>query len=251
MGNALSFDGKVAVVTGGAGGIGTGICQKLAEMGGQVVVTYNSNAEKAELLVASLPGEGHSAMQAQVDVSDSVAKLAEEVRAKYGRLDLLVNNAGMTRFVEHSDLDGLDDELIDQIFRVNWRGAFACVRAFKDLLADGDGGVVVNMSSIAGTSGNGSNIAYCASKAALDSMTRSLARALAPQIRVVSVAPGLVDGDYARSFDPAWRQAQIGASPTGRLTQPEDVANAVLAVALLLPQTTGSILHVEGGRLLG
>lgn len=247
----LSLDGKVAVVTGGAGGIGTAICQKIAEAGGTVVITYNSRAEKAENLLASLPQGEHVAIQTQVDDSASVAQLAVQIRDKFGRVDLLVNNAGMTRFVEHSDLDGLDDELIDQIFRVNWRGAFACVRALQDLLAAADGGLVVNMSSIAGTSGNGSNIAYCASKAALDSMTRSLARALAPQIRVVSVAPGLVDGDYARSFDPAWRQAQIDASPTGRLTQPEDVANAVLSVMLMLPQTTGSIMHVEGGRLLG
>lgn len=246
----LSFAGKVAVVTGGAGGIGTAICQKFAEAGGDVVVTYNSSAEKAEKLIASLADGNHCTVQARVDDSESVAALAAQIEQRYGRLDLLVNNAGVTRYVEHSDLDGLDDELIDQIFRVNWRGAFACVRALRDLLAGDAGGVVVNMSSIAGTSGNGSNIAYCASKAALDSLTRSLGRALAPQIRVVSVAPGLVDGDYARSFDPAWRQAQIDASPTGRLTDPVDVANAVLAATLLMPQTTGSILHVEGGRLL-
>lgn len=246
----LSFAGKVAVVTGGAGGIGSVVCQKLVEAGGNVVVTYNSSADKAEELIASFAAGNHMAIQTRVDDSESVANLAAQIRDAYGRLDLLVNNAGMTRFVEHRDLDGLDDDLIDQIFRVNWRGAFACVRALRDLLAADAGGVVVNMSSIAGTSGNGSNIAYCASKAALDSMTRSLGRALAPEIRVVSVAPGLVDGDYARSFDPAWRQAQIDASPTGRLTQPEDVANAVLAVTLMLPQTTGSILHVEGGRLL-
>lgn len=250
MGIDLSLEGKVAVVTGGAGGIGSVICQKLAEAGGTVVLTYNRSAAKAEELIASFPAGEHCALQVQVDESRSVGQLAVQIEERYGRLDLLVNNAGMTRFVEHSNLDELDDELIDQIFRVNWRGAFACVRACKELLASGDGGVVVNMSSIAGTSGNGSNIAYCASKAALDSMTRSLARALAPQIRVVSVAPGLVDGDYARSFDPAWRQAQIDASPTGRLTQPEDVANAVLGATLLLPQTTGSIIHVEGGRLL-
>jgi len=172
------------------------------------------------------------------------------VADRYGALDLLVNNAGMTRFVPHDDLDALDDELIDQIFRVNWRGAFACVRACKELLLHGAGGLVINITSTAGISGIGSNVAYCASKAALDSMTRSLARALAPQIRVVSIAPGLVDGEYARSFDPAWRQAQIDATPSGRLSQPDDVARAVLAVATLLPQTTGSTLRVEGGRLL-
>ena len=107
---------------------------------------------------------------------------------------MLVNNAGVTRPVPHDDLDALDDELIDHIFQVNWRGAFATVRALRPLLAAGAGGVVVNISSVAGQTGLGSNIAYCASKAAMDSMTRSLARALAPQIRVVSVAPGWVEG---------------------------------------------------------
>ena len=182
--------------------------------------------------------------------SRSARTLAEEVKERYGRLDLLVNNAGVTRYVAHDDLDGLDDDLIDQIFRVNWRGAFACIRAFKDLLMDGDGGLVVNISSVAGTTGEGSNVAYCASKAALDSMTRSLARALAPQIRVVSVAPGLVEGDYAQKLDPAWRQAQIERTPLHRLAEAEDVANAVLALATLLPFTTGDIIHVDGGRPL-
>ncbi len=116
-------------------------------------------------------------------------------------------------------------------------------------MADGDG-LVINMSSIAGLIAYGSNIAYCASKAALDNMTVSLARALAPQIRVVAIAPGLVDGDYARSFDPAWRQAQIDMTPLLRLTQPDDVAKAVIAVATLLTHTTGAVIPVDGGRII-
>jgi 3-oxoacyl-[acyl-carrier protein] reductase len=152
--------------------------------------------------------------------------------------------------VPHHDLDALDDDLIDQIFRTNWRGAFACVRAFRALLAAGDGGVVINMSSIAGTTGLGSNVAYAASKAALDSMTRSLARALAPQIRVVSVSPGLVEGKYSATFDPAWKTAHISRTPLDRLATGEDVADTVLAVAAYMPMTTGVIINVDGGRFL-
>ena len=213
-------------------------------------MTYRSSQDEAETLAKSLPGENHSVLPLSVGDSSSAQTLAEEVRKRYGRLDLLVNNAGMTRYVAHDDLDGLDDELIDQVFRVNWRGAFACVRAFKDLLMDGEGSLVVNISSIAGTTGEGSNVAYCASKAAIDSMTRSLARALAPEIRVVSVAPGLVEGEYAQKLDPKWRQAQIENTPLRRLARAEDVANAVLALATLLPFTTGNIIHVDGGRPL-
>ena len=247
--NTTSLRGKVAVVTGAAGGIGSAITRRLAEAGCSVVLTFRSSQAEAEALAKGLPGD-HAVLPLQVGDSRGAQALAEEVRGRYGRLDLLVNNAGMTRYVAHDDLDGLDDELIDQIFRTNWRGAFACIRAFKDLLAEGDGGLVVNISSIAGTTGEGSNVAYCASKAALDSMTRSLAWALAPQIRVVSVAPGLVEGDYAQKLDPAWRQAQIERTPLHRLARAEDVANAVLALATLLPFTTGDIIHVDGGRPL-
>ena len=241
---------KIALVTGGGGGIGTGICHALAGAGATVILTYNRNAEAAQLVADELPGDGHAVFQASVDNSDSMRALTAQITERFRRLDVLVNNAGMTKFIPHGDLDALDDELIDSIFRVNWRGAFACVRAFQALLTDGDGGLVVNISSTAGLSGIGSNVAYCASKAAMDSMTRSLARSLAPAIRVNSVAPGLVEGDYARSFDPAWRQHQIDGTPSGRLSTPDDVGQAVLALATLLPQTTGAVLTVEGGRLL-
>ncbi len=169
---------------------------------------------------------------------------------RYGKLDLLVNNAGITRFVPHDDLWGLDDALIDQIFRTNWRGAFACTRAFRDLLEVDGGGVVVNISSIAGVSGQGSNVAYCASKAALDSMTRSLARALAPDIRVLSVSPGLTEGRYTAQLSATWSQQQAEKTPLRRLAEADDVARAVLAAASYLTFSTGCIIPVDGGRPL-
>src|SRR5690606_5403861 len=183
------LEGRVALVTGAGGGIGSAVAKRLAEAGAQVVLTYRSSAHQAHLVAASLPGDNHMVTKVLVDDSAALQKLAGLVAERYGTLDILVNNAGTTRFVPHVDLDALDDDLIDEIFRVNWRGAFACVRAFRNLLMKGDGGLVINMSSIAGTTGMGSNVAYAASKAALDSMTRSLAKALAPQIRVVSIAP--------------------------------------------------------------
>jgi 3-oxoacyl-[acyl-carrier protein] reductase len=151
----------------------------------------------------SLPGNDHMVLQVDVTDDEAVNRLTEKVTERYGTLDLLVNNAGFTRFVPHNDLDALDDELIDAIFQVNWRGAFACIRALNRLLADGDGGLVVNITSTAGTIGMGSNVAVCASKAALHMMTVSLARALAPQVRVMSVSPALVEWRYADQLDPA------------------------------------------------
>jgi 3-oxoacyl-[acyl-carrier protein] reductase len=191
------------------------------------------------------------AVHAPVDDSSALGQLAEQVRERYGSVDLLVNNAGITRAVPHGDLDSLDDDLIDQIFRVNWRGAFATVRAFRSLLEEGDGGMVINMSSIAGTTGFGSNIAYCASKAALDSLTRSLARALAPKIRVLSIAPGMVEGEYTSRFDPTMLEEQRQRAPLKRIATNTDVANAVIAAATLLTFSTGNIIHVDGGRPLG
>lgn len=249
MGTAYSLTDRVVVVTGGAGGIGSAIARRFAESSARVVIANRSEA-RGQAVAASLPGEGHLAVGVQVDDSQALRRLAEVVAERYGTLDVLVNCAGITRPVAHDDLDGLDDELIDAIFRVNVRGAFASVRALRPLLAAGEGGLVVNISSVAAVTGLGSNVAYCASKAALNAMTLSLARALAPAIRVVSVSPGWVEGEYASRMDPAILEAQKQKTPLRRLAQAEDVAEAVLAVATSLRFSTGCIIPVDGGRPL-
>lgn len=245
-----SLENKVALVTGGGGGIGSAICHRLAAAGAHVIINYNSNERRAHELLASLPGQGHSALGFSVRDSEEMKQAAGYIAKEYGGLDLLVNNAGITRPVPHDDLDALDDALIDEIFATNWRGAFAAIRAFKPLLLRSGGGTIINISSIAGRTGVGSNVAYCASKAAMDSMTRSLARALAPKIRVVSVAPGWVWGEYAARFPERYIQEQIAKTPLGRIAQPEDVAETVYAVAAHLTFATGCIIPVDGGRPL-
>jgi 3-oxoacyl-[acyl-carrier protein] reductase len=166
---------------------------------------------------------------------------------------VLVNCAGITRFVPHGDLDGLDDALIDDILTTNVRGSFAALRALLPLLkasTQPGGGVAVNISSIAARTAMGSNIMYCASKAAVDNMTQSLARALAPAVRVISVSPGLVDTEFVKSLDPTWREEQAARTPLGRLAAPAEVAAAVVAAVRDLTFTTGCILAVDGGRPL-
>jgi 3-oxoacyl-[acyl-carrier protein] reductase len=246
---ATRLDGKVALVTGGGGGIGSAICRRLAADGATVIATFREDAARAGALVATLPGAGHWARQASVTDSRALAALAAEIESRHGRLDVLVNNAGVTRVVPHADLDALDDDLIDAIFATNWRGAFACTRACRSLLSHA-GGVVINISSIAGTTAVGSNIAYCASKAALDNLTRSLARALAPAVRVLSVAPGWVEGEYASRADPAYLAEQVARTPLGRIATPDDVADAVHAACTALRFTTGAVVPVDGGRPL-
>lgn len=244
------MQGRVVLVTGAVGGLGIAICRMFASQGARVVVGYRSNRDKAEALVNSLEGDGHKVLYVPVTSSRDLKIAADEVDRLYGGLDCLINNAGITRFVPHDDLDGLDDELIDQIFQTNWRGAFACARAFRSLLEKSGEGVIINISSIAAVSGMGSNVAYCASKAAIDSMTRSLARALAPQIRVVSVSPGVVDTEFIKGLDQDWREEQIRRTPVGRFVSPEEVAQAVLVAVRDLTVTTGVAIPVDGGRPL-
>lgn len=247
-------DRPVAAVTGGAGGIGSAICSAFAEAGFNVAVGYASSKEKATALAANLQPGSHLAVSMPVADSRALTAAANLILQQFGRIDVLVNCAGTTRFVAHDDLDALDDELIDLIFQTNVRGAIATVRAFHKLLATSDlpgGGVVVNISSTAGVTAMGSNVAYCASKAALDNVTRSLARALAPQVRVISVAPGLVDTEFVQSLSPAWRDEQLARTPLRRLAAPDDVGAAVVAAVRTLPFATGTVLLLDGGRGLG
>lgn len=241
--------GQRAVITGATGGIGSAITRRLASDGYQVVACYRQAAD-ADALVAGLVGHGHSAFPLDVTDADSLESLRLHVDRTMGRLDVLVNCAGITRPVAHDDLDALDDELIDRIFRTNWRGAFGTVRALLPALRASKSATVVNISSIGGRTGQGSNVAYCASKAALDSMTRSLGRALAPTVRVVSVSPGWVLGEYADRADPNMLIAQTAATPLERLPTPDDVAEAVVC-AIKLQMTTGCVIPVDGGRELG
>ncbi|MCK8785971.1 SDR family oxidoreductase [Roseomonas sp. NAR14] len=243
------LQGSTAVVIGGSGGIGAATARLLAASGAAVTVTYHRNAEAAAALVASLPGEGHAALHAASEDSASLDALAGEVSARRGRCDLLVNSAGFTRAIPHADLDALDDAFLDAMWAANWRGPFAAVRAFRPLLAESEG-LVVNVSSIAGLNGSGSNLAYAALKAATDSLTKSLARALAPAVRVMSVSPGVVDTGFVPGRGADANAKLAPGIPLRRVARPEDVAEAILACATLLTYSTGSVILVDGGRAL-
>ena len=243
----MTFKAKTAVVTGGAGGIGTGICQTLAQAGGNVVVVGRSSKEKLQSAASALAGSRHMGFQVSVEDSTGLIELANKIEQEYGRLDLLVNNAAVTRLVPHDDLNGLDDELIDRIFRVNLRGPLACVRAFRSLLEQDEGGVVVNITSDAAVTGKGSNVAYVGSKAGLNAMTMALGRALAPKIRVCAIAPGFVDTGFV-TRDPSWTGAAAAQAILTPALQPEDIGKAVLAVAAVFRQSTGCVIPVDGGK---
>lgn len=240
--------GKVAVIIGATGGIGKATALRLAAAGARVVVTGQSGDTSTQAVVESLPGEGHMAAAVSLVDSNSLVALADAVRERYGHADILVNAAGFTKPVRHDDLDGLTDELIDDVFRVNWRGQFAAIRAFRELLAATGNGLVVNVSSISGTTGVGSNIAYCAAKAGIDIMAVSLGRSLAPQIRVINVSPGVVDTTFVSGRGADFNDKVAATTPLGRIGTPDDIAAAIEACATHLGFTTGVTVVVDGGR---
>ena len=167
-----------------------------------------------------------------------------------GGAHILINCAGHTRPVPAADLNALSDELIDEMFASNWRGTFATIRAFAPQLAESGDGVIVNVSSIAGSTGLGSNLAYAASKAGIDALTKGLAKTLAPKVRVLAVAPGVVDSGFVSGRDASFN-AKTGATiPLQRVGTADDVAAAITACCTSLRYATGSIFVADGGRHL-
>ncbi|MCY1499157.1 3-oxoacyl-[acyl-carrier-protein] reductase FabG [compost metagenome] len=244
------LSGKVAVILGGTGSIGFAAGETLARLGASIVLT-GRDADKAASAAAALPAGNHLAAVAEVADSASLRALADEVICHYGRVDMLVNTAGFTRAIPHADLDALDDALIDELFAINWRGQFAAIRAFAPHLRASGDGLVVNVGSIAGRNGQGSNVAYCAAKAGLDVMAMSLGRALAPQIRVLNVSPGVVDSAFVPGRDSSFNERAARTTPLQRIGQAQDVADAIAACATSLRFATGTTIVVDGGRQLG
>lgn len=242
--------GKVAVVIGGSSGIGAATVRMLAEAGAAVAIGYNTGAARAESLRAELPAGEHSTFAIAIDDPASVRRAAETVVSTHGRVDVLVNSAGTTRPIPHADLEALDDALLDRIMASNVQGPFSAIRAFAPALKASGDGVIVNISSISGFTGSGSNIGYCASKAALDTMTMSLARALGPEIRVLCVSPGAVATDFVAGRDRAALEKIAANTPLKRVVEPEDVARTVMACVTHLKVTTGARIVCDGGRFL-
>jgi 3-oxoacyl-[acyl-carrier protein] reductase len=246
----MNLQGKVAVITGASGGIGSATAHRFATAGCRVVVGYNSRTEEADKLVAALPGTGHRSARMPMEDTAALRDVAAMVDREYGRCDVLVNSAGFTRMIAHADLDALTDELIDAIFVANVRGPFATIRAFVPLMKQSDDAVIINISSGAAISGGGSNIAYGGSKAAIDAMTKSLARVLGPNIRVLSVSPGAVDTGFVPGRTTEMVEKAAQRAPLKRVVQADEVAATIEAAVTLMTASTGSILLVEGGSLL-
>jgi 3-oxoacyl-[acyl-carrier protein] reductase len=245
--------GKTALVIGGAGGIGAASAKLLAEAGARVAVTHRPGkeaADRAAPLVKALPGAGHVAIPADVADTKTLLAACGEIERAFAGLDILVNSAGFTKPIPHADLEALDDDFIDRMFAVNWRGQFAAIRTFAPMLKASGNGLIVNISSIAALNGSGSNIAYGAAKAGIDVMGKSLARALAPEVRVMTVSPGVVATGFVPGRGAEFNDKAAASTPLKRVATAEDVAQAVLACATHLSYSTGATIIVDGGRAL-
>lgn len=247
---AYALEGRVAVVTGGSSGIGAATVRRLAAGGATVVVGYNSGRDRAEALIGELPGAGHVALHMPMEDTSAIVAAAAAVEGRLGRADVLVNSAGVTRAVPHADLDALTDEVFDRILKTNVRGPFATIRAFAPLMRRGGDAIIVNISSLSAVTGLGSSIAYCASKAALDTMGLSLARVLGPEIRVIGVSPAAVATDFVPGRGREGIEKQAASTPLKIVAEADDVALAVMAAITHLRLTTGSTLVVDSGRHL-
>lgn len=252
----MDVRGKVAVVTGSSSGVGRALAELLARHGASVVVNYAHSAQDAEAVVASIRAAGGTALAVRADVGrdEDCRALIQQAVDTYGALHILVNNAGMTHFIAHPDLDAVTDAVWEDTFRTNVQGAFNCARAAAPHLKAAGEGVIVNVASIAGVRGVGSSIPYAASKAAVITMTKSLARVLAPEVRVNCVAPGFIDGRWLQGglgdrYEGA-KAATAASTPLGTVATPALVADAIYGLIAHQAFVTGQTVIVDGGASL-
>jgi NAD(P)-dependent dehydrogenase (short-subunit alcohol dehydrogenase family) len=246
-----SLTGRVAVITGGTGAIGLATAHRLARLGARCVLLYNSeNAESANAKAASLAGSGHLCFKAPITDSATLKTVATQIGEICGVVHILVNSAGYTKAVPAGDLEALSDDLIDDILKVNFRGVIATIRAFMPLLKKSEDGLIVNISSIAGFTGTGSNLAYVAAKASIDVVGDALAKAFAPQVRVISVSPGVVDSSFVPGRGADFNDKAAATIPLRRIGTVDDVAAVVQACATTMRYITGTRIVVDGGRHL-
>lgn len=246
----MPLPGKVALVTGSATGIGRAVAVRFAREGLSVAVNYSRSEKEAEETLAEVKKFGVPAILCKANVAEEAAvkTMIARCRQELGGLDVLVNNAGTTRFIDHTDLEALTGDVWDEIFGVNVKGSYFCCREAMPHLKERQGSIV-NVTSVAGLQGHGSSIAYAASKAAVNCLTKSLARAFGPAVRVNAVAPGPVLTRWlADHMDHVARSLQI--TPMGRAALPEDIADAVHFLALGTTLMTGQVVVVDGGRTM-
>jgi 3-oxoacyl-[acyl-carrier protein] reductase len=246
----MSKGPRVALVTGAGTGIGRAVALRFARQGFAVAVNYSRSEEEARETLAEVRALDVHGLLYRADVTNdgAVREMVGRCQKELGGLDVVVNNAGTTQFIPHTDLEAVTDAVWDEIFAVNLKGSFHTSRAALPLLEERRGSIV-NITSVAGLQGIGSSIPYAASKAALNCMTKSLARAFAPEVRVNAVAPGPVLTRWLVGHEDLVERS-LQQTPLGRAATPDDIADAVSFLAVGNTLVTGQVLVVDGGRTM-
>jgi 3-oxoacyl-[acyl-carrier protein] reductase len=252
----MLLSGKTAIVTGSAVGVGRATALELAKRGANVVVNYSRSEDEAKETARDVERLGAKALLVRADVSrdEDVRSMVRQTLDAFGGVQVLVNNAATTVFVNFADLDGLKEEDWDRILAVNLKGPFFCSRAVAGPMKAAGQGAIVNVASIAGIRSIGSSIAYAASKAGLINMTVALARVLAPEVRVNAVAPGFIDTRWLREglgqiYEPV-KRATAEQTPLGRVSTPEDIASVILSLIEDADFVTGQTITIDGGNAI-
>lgn len=253
----MDIEGGVAIVTGSATGIGAASAKMLAERGCRVVINYTKSQAEAEETAAACEALGSEALLCQANVAsdDDCRRMAGAAVERWGRLDVLINSAGTTKRVPHGDLDGLSADDFHDIYAINTIGPYQMIRAAAPHMREAGAGAVVSISAGAGLHGGGSSIAYAASKGALNTITKSLARVLAPEIRVNAVCPGLVRGRWLANLmgEEAYKDRvarQEAEFPLRRTNSAEDVARAAMWLIEGADTVTGELVNMDAGEHL-
>ena len=250
------LEGKVALVTGAAVGIGRAIAVAYGREGARVVVNYSKSRPEAEQTADLIKQAGGEPLLVQANVAQDgqVRAMISQVLDRLGRIDILVNNAAITAFVDFSNLEGLTDDVWDRLYAVNVKGTFFCCRAVVPAMRKQGHGRIINFASVAGLSPQGSSIAYATSKAAVVHLSKCLARTLGPEIQVNVIAPGFIAEtrwNVGRQNLEATIQKVAQENPLKRVGKPEDIADAALFLATRGDYMTGDVMVVDGGRQLG
>lgn len=245
------LQGKCAVITGASRGIGREIALKYAKEGANIVLNYRNSETEALQLKEELDKLGSDTLIVKANVSnfEEAEKLIKEAKETFGRVDILVNNAGITK---DNLIMRMKEEDFDSVIDVNLKGAFNCLKAVTPIMVRQKSGKIINMSSVVGVIGNAGQVNYCASKAGLIGMTKSLAREIGGKnINVNAIAPGFIDTDMTKVLSEDQKKNIMSQVPLKRLGQAEDIAN--LALFLASNQSdyiTGQVIHVDGGMAM-